>query len=247
MGSLGNTRLHYLTERAGFHVRKLDNSPTGHCRLLYEDLLKRHLTENDGRKFTIFDIGANIGQSAYLFSKWFPEARIFSFEPFPGSFHELKRNSRSLGAVTAENLGFGDVETTSEVALFDSDPANEQNSLWLENATSQAPKVKIQLTTVDTYCRKQNITCIDLFKTDTEGYELHVLRGAGELFGRRAIRSVLVEVAMRNSSVIPNHVPLQKVIDLLGGHGLSLRGLYDLGYNSQYCETTFANALFKLD
>jgi FkbM family methyltransferase len=249
MGSIKNTRLHLLTERAGFHVRKLSNSPTGHCRLIYEDLLALHQSENTTRRFTIFDIGANVGQSAYLHSKWFPEARILSFEPFPGSFNQLKENVRSLPGVTVENLGFGDLETTADAALFnEQDPADEQNSiLHSNNGTQGKSTVKVQLTTLDRYCSRHNIQSIDILKTDTEGYELHVLRGADDLFHRRAIRSVLVEVAVRNSPVIPNHVPLAAVDELLSGHGLSFRGLYDVGYNSDRCETTFANALFKLD
>jgi FkbM family methyltransferase len=211
-------------------------------------VLESHRVENNGRPFTIFDIGANIGQSAYLFTKWFPEARVFSFEPFPGSFNELKKNAHSLRSVTIENLGFGDVEKSMEIPLFnEQDPSNEQNSILVEATDAQKTTVKVQITTLDNYCRKQNIPVIDLLKTDTEGYELHVLRGADELFRRRAIRSVLVEVAMRHSPVIPNHVPLAKAEALLKAHGLSLRGIYDVGYNSQHCETTFANALFKLD
>lgn len=140
MRNLKSSRLHYLTERIGFHVRKLRNSPTSYCRLLYEDLLNFHRAHDAGRPFTIFDIGANAGQSAYVFSKWFPAARIFSVEPFSSTFQQLKQNARHLRAVTIENLGFGDTEETVEVPLFDErDPANEQNSiLWKRRHPDQS-------------------------------------------------------------------------------------------------------------
>lgn len=34
----------------------------------------------------IFDVGANTGQSAELFSKRFPNAKIYCFEPFSATF-----------------------------------------------------------------------------------------------------------------------------------------------------------------
>src|SRR5262245_5023655 len=38
---------------------------------------------------TIFDIGANIGQTTAVYSRLFPKATIYSFEPFPMAFEEL--------------------------------------------------------------------------------------------------------------------------------------------------------------
>ena len=39
---------------------------------------------------TVFDVGANEGQSAQAFLRHFPHARIFSFEPTPATFEKLK-------------------------------------------------------------------------------------------------------------------------------------------------------------
>src|SRR5439155_12326181 len=36
----------------------------------------------DGKTAVIFDVGANIGQSSIWFSKSFPQASIYAFEPF---------------------------------------------------------------------------------------------------------------------------------------------------------------------
>lgn len=99
---------------------------------------------------------------------------------------------------------------------------------------------------MENYCLRHGIKCIDILKTDTEGYELQVLRGAKSLFERHAIRAVLVEAGIRLSDVIPNHVPLAKLDAMLSPYGISFRGIYDVAYNSPNYETTYANALFKL-
>jgi len=41
---------------------------------------------------TIFDIGANIGQTSAVYANLFPEAVIYAFEPFPDPFEQLGRN-----------------------------------------------------------------------------------------------------------------------------------------------------------
>ena len=51
-------------------------------------LVKSILPENVE---VIFDIGANRGQSIFLFKKWFPKAKLYSFEPNPKLFLELKK------------------------------------------------------------------------------------------------------------------------------------------------------------
>ena len=44
---------------------------------------------------TIFDVGANVGQSAKKFSRYFPNSEIYCFEPVAETYRELQRE---LGA-----------------------------------------------------------------------------------------------------------------------------------------------------
>jgi hypothetical protein len=45
-----------------------------------QQLLLRHQTPQ-----TIFDVGANKGQTALTYARLFPAARLYCFEPFPDS------------------------------------------------------------------------------------------------------------------------------------------------------------------
>jgi precorrin-6B methylase 2 len=47
----------------------------------------------------IFDIGANLGQSAIKYSKEFPNAKIYSFEPVDSTYTLLKRNVQDISNV----------------------------------------------------------------------------------------------------------------------------------------------------
>ena len=41
---------------------------------------------------TIFDLGANRGDISARYRNEFPEATIYAFEPFPGSFNQLNKD-----------------------------------------------------------------------------------------------------------------------------------------------------------
>ena len=59
--------------------------------LIFERRLKKVLKRIlPDRVDVVFDIGANKGQSINLFQKWFPKSTIYSFEPNPKLFSQLK-------------------------------------------------------------------------------------------------------------------------------------------------------------
>ena len=66
----------------------------------------RWLSPDDAR--CIFDVGANIGQSATAFAMTFPNATVHSFEPFPAAFHQLAITGAKLkGRIKSWRLALG--------------------------------------------------------------------------------------------------------------------------------------------
>lgn len=63
--------------------------PTGTDRYIYTSLLVELLQVE-----VIFDVGANIGQTASKFAQSFPKAKIFSFEPVTATFKQLRENTK---------------------------------------------------------------------------------------------------------------------------------------------------------
>src|ERR1700726_4281936 len=53
-----------------------------------DDHQKRAITDAT----TIFDVGANVGQSAQTYRRLYPQAEIWSFEPFPSTYRDLCRS-----------------------------------------------------------------------------------------------------------------------------------------------------------
>ncbi len=52
----------------------------------------------DGQGFDILDVGANVGSFAVWASLRWPGSRIGSYEPHPGTFDYLRRNTAGLRA-----------------------------------------------------------------------------------------------------------------------------------------------------
>lgn len=137
---------------------------------------------------TIFDVGGNFGQSALRFSRAFPQARIFTFEPVPDSFRKLVANIAGRGGIEAFNHGFGDVPGSFKIQIQPNAGGNT-----LIGSKSPLGSVEIRLETLDAFASENGIELIDLLKIDVEGYELQVLRGAAGLLKRGAVRHVYAE------------------------------------------------------
>jgi FkbM family methyltransferase len=57
----------------------------------------------DGTGLDILDVGANVGSFALWAAARWPGSRITSFEPNPGTFEYLRRNTAGYGSVTIRN------------------------------------------------------------------------------------------------------------------------------------------------
>jgi FkbM family methyltransferase len=198
---------------------------------------------------TVFDLGANEGQSARGFLRHFPRARIFSFEPTPATFARLRAFAATRPKVTPVNKALGEKPGK---AIFNENAFHQTNSLLKAHPQSLeylGPRVierqntiEVELTTLDVFCREASVAQIDLLKMDVQGYELSVLKGAPEMLAGRKIGCIVLEV-----SFIPlyeNQARLHDLISCLEGHEYDLMGFYDFAHSAQHrlmwCELLFA-------
>jgi len=185
---------------------------------------------------TILDIGANRGQTVDRFKYLWPSAVIHAFEPFPAAFTQLETTCRRHRTVQAVNAACGALPATLSVPEL---PGSETNSL-VRPAGEASKCVSVRVTTVDQYCADTGISEVDLLKTDTEGYELEVLRGAAAMLSRAQIRAVLVETAFDRKS--SEYVHFEDLLKFLSPYGMRLVMFYDVCLNGKGWH--FGNALF---
>jgi FkbM family methyltransferase len=193
---------------------------------------------------TIFDVGANIGQTAFAFRKEFPRATIHSFEPVGATFKKLKENLVQQPGCHCWPFAFGNRPGDIEIPVYDN---SEWNSLADRKAFSTPPSgfEKIQVDTIDAFTAREGIERVDILKTDTEGYDVEVLEGAARLLKSAKYMFVCVEVTFQHADKL--HTPFHKVEQILNPCGFGFVGLYDSDYSSfspirpplSYCNALF--------
>lgn len=132
------------------------------------------------KKFTIFDVGANIGWYTLNFYKLVGmNGKIYSFEPIPSTFLELKKN---IKINNFKNIKINKLALSS----------NKKNKIiiglpsfeFLGSAGSASEfmpftvKYKPKVNSIDQFSLEKKIKKIDLIKLDVEGGELNILRGS---------------------------------------------------------------------
>lgn len=152
---------------------------------------------------TIFDIGANRGQSLRELRSWFSGASIHCFEPDPSQFAKIDpdgRDDKTTKNRTAVGSEDGEVElilaASSEgnsILPFDQAAPAVLSGGW----TVQKNSIRVPMTRIDTYCHRNDVDHIDILKSDTQGNELQVLLGAGDFLHPARISVVIVEAIFR--------------------------------------------------
>ena len=183
----------------------------------YRDIEKRL-----GRKGikVVFDVGANVGQSALNYLRQFPQAEIYSFEPVAATYRELVATTRPFRRVHPYNLGMGREPGTFTIHV---NPLSTISSIVL-NRPEDHPET-IELETIAGFAEKHHLETIDFLKVDTEGYDLEVLTGAAPLLQQQKIHFILgeCEPVVRTK----NFVDFPTLAEFLGGFGYRLFGVYE--------------------
>jgi len=135
----------------------------------------------------IFYVGANIGQNVAPIRRKFPKSKIYCFEPFPPNFAILYRRHGNKKGIETLKIGI-------------SDKRGEMFIIPHENPTmvSLTPKnsgnlEKVDVETIDEFCRERSIDSIAILKIDIEGLELSALRGAHHMLSEHRIRCLYIE------------------------------------------------------
>ncbi len=212
--------------------------------MLEVDLLE--LSQKDG---LIFDIGANTGRAARWFSKAFPNRQIWSFEPGREAFDHLSA-APDLRHVRKFKLALSDKEETANLNLFH---GSELNSLLPQTMAAERYNAvfiptgieQVQTVRLDTFCERHQISKIEILKVDTQGFELHVLRGAERLLSSGSVN--LIHLELNLVPVYQGQPTFSDVFDgCLSKFGFGVVGFYDVGRDENGCIKNF-DALFKLN
>ncbi len=186
----------------------------------------------------IFDVGANVGALTLKFNSFTKNSCVYSFEPVKSTFEILKKNTINLNGVKIYNFAFGDKGETVEIPLQQFDYLNSIKGNLFDNRVNQEFE-KIEVRTLDSFVKENNIKKINLLKSDTENYEIEVLTGAEMSLKNGIIDAIYVEVGFFNEDL--HHTNFNKILEFLVNFNFVFIALYDPCYHGKYY---YANALF---
>jgi len=149
--------------------------------------------ENTTEKINIIDIGANVGYFSLYITKKFPNARIFSFEPFPDTFKRLNEHLTMNNAknVTPYNLAVSDFEGTSKFYSFEWTGCNTMIDGEFDESLSKVTEVNC--VKFDKLRELTGAAEFDYAKIDCEGSEYPMLLNSTDE-AIRSIRRYIIEV-----------------------------------------------------
>lgn len=149
--------------------------------------------ESTSEKLNIIDIGANVGYFSLYITKKFPNANIYSFEPFPDTFTRLNEHLKLNKAVNVKpyNLAVSDFEGTSKFYSFEWTGCNTMIDGEFDESLSKVTEVN---------CVKfddlRNLTGSEKFeyaKIDCEGSEYPMLLNSSDE-ALKAVKKYIIEV-----------------------------------------------------
>ena len=188
--NLSTEQLSYLLKEILFKMGigvSSDHSKNGELKLIH------YIKNNVSEKPIIFDVGANIGTYSKLLSSEFPKATIYAFEPLIGTFEQLMKTNTSNNIKTF-NLGLSDAISEKTIYHNDNSLLSSLYERDIRHTSSTLNKSStINLTTLDIFCKQNNIQSIDFLKIDVEGHEYNVFKGASEMISNGAIQFIQFE------------------------------------------------------
>jgi FkbM family methyltransferase len=248
-------------ELLGLEIRRLPvseehrdkASPTSHDYIAKDIEIHAELLEmfDPAEPLVIFDIGACEGLDSIRYSRLFPNAVVYAFEPRADNIAKMVDNlvsfrcenvypvreaiSNQVGKATF-HLSSG--QPAGHRALAGWDYGNKSSSLlapnlehigkywtWLRfDETTEVPT-----NTIENFCRQRDISAIDFIHVDVQGAEQKVFEGAGDLLAEA--RAIWTEVSEAH---VYTEQPLQWEIEkFLAAAGFAKRATGKNCYGSQ--------------
>jgi len=162
------------------------------------------------------DVGAYHGEWTRMFKQRFPETAVLMVEAQSSKADKLEAVCAQLGGDVSLVSSLLGPEDGKQVEFVEMETGS---SVFEEDSPYERSKVMRQQTTLDTLITQHpEFTPLDFLKLDVQGYELEVLKGAGQLLANTRI--VLME-----ASFIPVNqgAPLiDEVIRFMSGHNFRL-------------------------
>lgn len=203
---------------------------------------------SDPLRTVVFDVGANVGQTIELLKRYLPTCDIHAFEPDPNAYRSLSERIRDFSDVHPNAVAVGRVPGQMDLLQYSlshmSSFLQPGESCWGEVVGS----THVDVITLNDYALENDVRHVDLLRTDTQGYDLEVLKGAKRLLSKHRIQLVLMEVI--DSDLYRDLPSLDAIYAFMTNRGFRLVSFYDTHYQGNIAsrsDALYLNTSFRPD
>lgn len=140
----------------------------------------------------VFDVGANVGDWSAEALQYHPQIQVYAFEPIPHlALHLQTKFSQRPVSIFEYAISCDEKKTIFNYYPNCSGLSGIYDRPILSSMTQE--KFTVQTISLDLFCQRNDIKCINFLKIDTEGNELNVLLGASGLLNQQAINMIQFE------------------------------------------------------
>ena len=196
---------------------------------------------------TIIDVGANKGQFALRLRQLGYRGKIISFEPVYSAYLQVRELAEKDSAWEVHNYAIGNIEGTLELNV--TVDSTDLSSFLQPNAFSQVyykQKVaSIETQQAEVHLLKNFIKDLTnesvLLKTDTQGFDLEVLKGA-EHYLAELIKVVVIELSFK--PIYENMTTGLEMMHFLKEHHFNPSGLFTVSRDKKTYELIEMDGIF---
>jgi FkbM family methyltransferase len=219
-----------IINRSGYTVYKNTENP-------YNAFVQQRKLFDKMQPVTIFDVGANFGQTVIHYKALFPDSLIYAFEPHPEAYSRLINTTNKLKDVQTFELALGNYNGTAD---FYMNTYSETSSLlknaqsgkeiWGEGAMTPAGSKQVNISTLDSFMKTHSVPVIDILKLDTQGTEYQIIEGASHILSLEKIRLIYTEII--TLPTYNNQKEILETMQLLYDYSFRLYGVYNQHYSA---------------
>ena len=160
----------------------------------YEPVETRVVTQCLSQGDIAIDVGANIGWYTTLLSRLVgPRGTVHAFEPVTNTYQVLETNGRLNACMNVKlnNFALGDRDGKVTMHYFPDEPCG--NASMVRASTTSSVQSTCEVTTLDAYVLKNQVSRCDFIKCDAEGAEMAFIKGASCTL-QKFLPTILLEV-----------------------------------------------------
>lgn len=199
-------------------------------------------TINLSKVKNVLDIGSNIGQWAFTIKSFFPQTKVYSFEPNKEAFNILELNRKKSRTNNWFTFPYAISNKMGLRKFYFSKSASAEGSFYVENMSQNYVRTDVQETKVKSlYLDSSNLKKLkipnnfDLVKIDVEGAEMEVLKGLVNI----SFRYLEIEVVKSRKIGIT----IKQVEEYFDQKGMKVKLLYQDFFDNT---SPAGNAIFEI-